>query len=38
MHRGPKWATFYGDEAKAAQLAFFDRFLRLREIPKPPRV
>jgi predicted acyl esterase len=28
MHRGPKWSTFYGDEAKAAQLTFFDRYLR----------
>ncbi len=27
-HRGPKWATFYGDEARQAQLAFFDRHLR----------
>jgi predicted acyl esterase len=28
MHRGPKWSTFYSDEAKAAQLAFFERYLR----------
>jgi predicted acyl esterase len=27
-HRGPKWATFYGDEARRHQLAFFDRHLR----------
>lgn len=38
MHRGPKWATFYGDEAKAAQKAFFDRFLCNQNLPKPPRV
>jgi predicted acyl esterase len=36
LHRGAKWATFYGDEAKAAQLAFFDRYLREREVPVPP--
>lgn len=27
-HRGPKWATFYGEEARQHQLAFFDRYLR----------
>ncbi|HEY1529382.1 MAG TPA: CocE/NonD family hydrolase, partial [Galbitalea sp.] len=27
-HRGPKWATFYGEEARRHQLAFFDRYLR----------
>jgi predicted acyl esterase len=27
-HRGPKWATFYGDEARAVQQQFFDHFLR----------
>jgi predicted acyl esterase len=27
-HRGGKWATFYGDEAKAAQSAFLDRHLK----------
>jgi putative CocE/NonD family hydrolase len=37
-HRGPKWATFYSDEAKAAQLAFFDRYLRGQNVPKPPRL
>ena len=26
-HRGPKWATFYGEEALQHQLAFFDRHL-----------
>ena len=35
-HRGAKWATFYGPEANRAQLAFFDRYLRERDIPKPP--
>nr|WP_051088112.1 CocE/NonD family hydrolase [Mycobacterium sp. 155] len=36
-HRGPKWATFYGDEACRAQLAFFDRHLRERDVaPLPP--
>lgn len=42
-HRGGKWAVFYGEPARQAQLAFFDRYLRgvdLRgvEVPKPPRV
>jgi predicted acyl esterase len=37
-HRGPKWASFYSDEAKAAQLAFFDRYLRGQDVPKPPRL
>lgn len=27
-HRGCKWATFYSEEAFAAQLAFFNRFLK----------
>jgi putative CocE/NonD family hydrolase len=27
-YRGCKWATYYSDEAFAAQLAFFDRFLK----------
>ncbi|RDH74451.1 CocE/NonD family hydrolase [Mycolicibacterium moriokaense] len=36
-HRGPKWATFYGEDALRAQLAFFDRHLRLRDVaPLPP--
>ncbi|MGC4106791.1 MAG: CocE/NonD family hydrolase [Thermomicrobiales bacterium] len=35
-HRGPKWATFYGEDAKRAQLAFFDRYLRGRDVLKPP--
>jgi predicted acyl esterase len=29
-HRGPKWATFYGETARQYQLAFFDRHLRER--------
>jgi predicted acyl esterase len=36
-HRGPKWSTFYGEPARQAQLAFFDRHLRERDIaPLPP--
>lgn len=36
-HRGPKWATFYGTDAREAQLAFFDRHLRQRDVaPLPP--
>ncbi len=30
-HRGPKWATFYSEDALRHQLAFFDRHLRERE-------
>ncbi len=37
-HRGPKWAAFYSDEAKAAQLAFFDRYLRGQNAPRLPRL
>jgi uncharacterized protein len=37
-HRGGKWATFYSAEARAAQLGFFDRYLRGRDVPAPPRV
>ena len=38
-HRGPKWATFYGDDARAAQLTFFNRYLRSSDdLPKPPRL
>jgi uncharacterized protein len=29
-HRGPRWATFYGEEARQTQLAFFGRHLRDR--------
>jgi predicted acyl esterase len=36
-HRGPKWATFYGEEARRTQLAFFDRYLRGRDaVPQRP--
>jgi predicted acyl esterase len=35
-HRGPKWATFYGQEARQAQLAFFDRHLRDRDAAPLP--
>ncbi len=37
-HRGGKWATFYSPEARAAQLRFFDRYLRGRDAGTPPRV
>lgn len=37
-HRGGKWATFYGEPARQAQLAFFDRYLRGSDTPEPPRV
>lgn len=37
-HRGPKWATFYGDGAFAAQRTFFDRYLRGVEGADLPRV
>lgn len=36
-HRGPKWATFYGEQARQVQLAFFERHLRDRDVaPLPP--
>src|SRR5262249_34165507 len=35
-HRGPKWATFYGDEARRHHLAFFDRYLRHEDVPELP--
>ncbi|MET7411293.1 CocE/NonD family hydrolase [Streptomyces rubiginosohelvolus] len=38
MHRGPKWASFYGEDARRAQLAFFDRHLRRRDVPPLPPV
>jgi hypothetical protein len=37
-HRGGKWATFYADGARAAQLRFFDRYLRGHDVPAPPPV
>lgn len=30
-HRGGKWSTFYGDEARQAQAAFFGQFLKGEE-------
>lgn len=35
-HRAQKWATFYGDEAKCTQLAFFDKHLREKDVPDLP--
>jgi hypothetical protein len=35
-HRGPKWATFYGEAALAHQLAFFDKHLRRLDVPTLP--
>ncbi|WP_218132616.1 CocE/NonD family hydrolase [Paramicrobacterium humi] len=37
-HRGAKWATFYGAEARAHQLAFFDRHVRDAESARLPRL
>jgi uncharacterized protein len=37
-HRGGKWATFYGDEARTAQARFLDRHLRGADAPVLPRV
>jgi predicted acyl esterase len=37
-HRGGKWTVFYGEPARTAQLAFFDRYLRDADGPPPPRV
>jgi hypothetical protein len=37
-HRGPKWATFYSEEARGTQLGFFDRYLKGMDVPKPARV
>jgi predicted acyl esterase len=37
-HRGPKWATFYGEHARRTQLAFFDRHLRDLDVAPPPPV
>ncbi|MEO6885732.1 MAG: CocE/NonD family hydrolase, partial [Jatrophihabitantaceae bacterium] len=37
-HRSGKWSTFYGEPAKVAQLAFFQRYLRGADVPAPPRV
>lgn len=35
-HRGPKWATFYGDDAREYQRAFFDKHLRETDTPELP--
>jgi len=37
-HRGGKWLTFYSPEARDAQLAFFDRYLRGQNVAAPPRI
>jgi hypothetical protein len=37
-HRDGKWAAFYSDPARAAQLQFFDRYLRGHDGSAPPRV
>ncbi len=37
-HRSGKWATFYSAEARAAQLQFFDRYVRGLDVPVLPRV
>jgi putative CocE/NonD family hydrolase len=37
-HRTGKWAAFYSDDAKAAQLQFFDRHLRRLQTPMLPSV
>jgi predicted acyl esterase len=37
-HRSGKWATFYGDDARATQLRFFDRHLRGLPSPVLPTV
>lgn len=34
IHRGPKWSTFYGEDARRAQLAFFDRHLRQLDVAR----
>lgn len=35
-HRGPKWATFYGEQGRRTQLAFFDRHLREMDVAPLP--
>lgn len=37
-HREPKWASFYGEQARAAQRAFFDRHLRQADVAVLPPV
>lgn len=38
VHRGPKWATFYSEEARSYQRQFFDRHLRDEDVPALPRI
>ena len=35
-HRDGKWATFYSEPARRAQLAFLDRFVAQRDAPRLP--
>lgn len=35
-HRGPKWATFYSQQARSCQLAFLNRYLRGEDVAEPP--
>ncbi|MEU9804234.1 CocE/NonD family hydrolase [Streptomyces sp. NPDC051000] len=37
-HRGGKWVVFYDQEARAAQLRFFERHLKDRDVPRLPRL
>ncbi|MFB6628491.1 CocE/NonD family hydrolase [Streptomyces sp. NPDC056362] len=37
-HRGGKWAVFYDQEARTAQLRFFERHLKGRDVAALPRV
>lgn len=37
-HRGGKWATFYAQPARTAQLQFLDRHVRGRDVPELPPV
>ena len=37
-HRGGKWLTFYSSDARAAQLRFFDLYLRGHDVAPPPPV
>lgn len=38
IHRGSKWAEFYGEAGRTMQLAFFDRHLRHLGVPRLPPV
>lgn len=37
-HRGGKWSTFYGEDARRTQLAFFDKHLRGKAVAPLPRM